>query len=195
MGMQSDVWSVTSFNDTAALRAAAAVGSTAAFTLITSNLPFNGAGAKVTVTSDGNDATTTFTVVGTNMAGEALTEVITGVNANTVTSTAYFNLVTSVTPSATSANNISVGLSGLALPKCRIRGVYFVGATSAGSVIVTSGSDSRKVLNVVSAAGSGANASNFYVPGEGIVMRATAIGDHATVDAALLVPTVTFLCG
>jgi hypothetical protein len=193
MGMQSDVWSVTSFNDTAALRAAATVGSTAAFTLITSNLTFNGAGAKVTVTSDGNDATTTFTVVGTNMAGEALTEVITGVNANTVTSTAYFNLVTSVTPSATSANNISVGLSGLALPKCRIRGVYFVGATSAGSVIVTRVSDSRKVLNVVSAAGSGANAFNFYVPGEGIVSTYT-IGDHATVTLSQ-VPSVTFLCG
>jgi hypothetical protein len=193
MGMQSDVWSVTWFNDTAALRAAASVGSTAAFTLITSNLPFNGAGAKVTVTSNGNDATTNFTVVGTNMAGEALTEVITGVNANTVTSTAYFNLVTSVTPSATSANNISVGLSGLALPKCRIRGVYFVGATSAGSVIVTRVSDSRKVLNVVSAAGSGANAFNFYVPGEGIVSTYT-IGDHATVTLSN-VPSVTCLCG
>jgi hypothetical protein len=128
MGMQSDVWSVTSFSDTAALRAAATVAAATAFTLTTANLPFNGAGAKVTVTSDGNDATTDFTVVGTNMAGDALTEVITGVNTNTVTSTAFFSLVTSVTPSATSANDISVGLSGLALPKCRIRGVYFVGA-------------------------------------------------------------------
>ena len=193
MGMQSDVWSVTSFSDTAALRAAATVAAATAFTLTTANLPFNGAGAKVTVTSDGNDATTDFTVVGTNMAGDALTEVITGVNTNTVTSTAFFSLVTSVTPSATSTNDISVGLSGLALPKCRIRGVYFIGATSAGSVIVTRVSDSRKVLNVVSAAGSGANAFNFYVPGEGIVSTYT-IGDHATVTLSN-VPTVTFLCG
>jgi hypothetical protein len=191
--MQSDVWSVTSFNDTAALRAAATVAAATAFTLTTANLPFNGAGAKVTVTSDGDDATTDFTVVGTNMAGEALTEVITGVDTNTVTSTAFFSLVTSITPSATSTNDISVGLSGLALPKCRIRGVYFVGAANAGSVIVTRVSDSRKVLNVVSAAGSGANAFSFYVPGDGIVTTYT-IGDHATVTLSQ-VPSVTFLCG
>ncbi len=193
MGMQSDVWSATWFTDTAALRAAATVGSTAAFTLTTSNLPFNGAGAKVTVTSDGNDASTNFTVVGLDMAGDAQTEVITGVNANTVTSTAYFSSVTSVTPSATSVNNISVGLSGLALPKCRIRGVYFVGASSAGSVIVTRNSDSRKVVNLVTAAGSGADAFNVYVPGEGIVSTYT-VGDYASV-ALSQVPTVTFLCG
>ena len=193
MGMQSDVWSVTWFNDTAALRAAATVAAATAFTLTTANLPFNGAGAKVTVTSDGDDATTDFTVVGTNMAGDALTEVITGVDTDTVTSTAYFSLVTSITPSATSTNDISVGLSGLALPKCRIRGVYFVGAANAGSVIVTRVSNSRKVLNVVSAAGSGANAFNFYVPGEGIVSTYT-IGDHATVTLSQ-VPSVTFLCG
>ena len=193
MGMQSDVWSVTSFSDTAALRAAGTVTTATAFTLTTANLPFNGAGAKVTVTSDGDDGSTDFTVVGTNMAGEALTEVITGVDTNTVTSTAFFSLVTSVTPSATSTNDISVGLSGLALPKCRIRGVYFVGAANAGSVIVTRVSDSRKVLNVVSAAGSGANAFNFYVPGEGIVSTYT-IGDHATVTLSQ-VPSVTFLCG
>jgi hypothetical protein len=193
MGMQSDVWSVTSFSDTAALRAAATVAAATAFTLITSNLPFNGAGAKVTVTSDGDDGSTDFTVVGTNMAGDALTEVITGVDTDTVTSTAYFSAITSITPSATSTNDISVGLSGLALPKCRIRGVYFVGAANAGSVIVTRVSDSRKVLNVVSAAGSGANAFTFYVPGEGIVSTYT-IGDHATV-ALSQVPSVTFLCG
>jgi hypothetical protein len=191
--MQSDVWSVTSFSDTAALRAAATVAAATAFTLITSNLPFNGAGAKVTVTSDGDDGSTDFTVVGTNMAGDALTEVITGVDTNTVTSTAYFSAITSITPSATSTNDISVGLSGLALPKCRIRGVYFVGAANAGSVIVTRVSDSRKVLNVVSAAGSGANAFTFYVPGEGIVSTYT-IGDHATVTLSQ-VPSVTFLCG
>ena len=193
MGMQSDVWSVTSFSDTAALRAAATVAAATAFTLITSNLPFNGAGAKVTVTSDGDDGSTDFTVVGTNMAGDALTEVITGVDTDTVTSTAYFSAITSITPSATSTNDISVGLSGLALPKCRIRGVYFVGAANAGSVIVTRVSDSRKVLNVVSAAGSGANAFTFYVPGEGIVSTYT-IGDHATVTLSQ-VPSVTFLCG
>ena len=193
MGMQSDVWSATWFNNTAALRAAATVGTATAFTLLTTNLPFNGVGAKVTVTSSGDDATTNFVVVGTDMTGATQIETITGVNANTVTGTKYFATITSVTPSATSLNNISVGLSGLALPKCRIRGVYFVGATTAGSVIVSRNSDSRKILNVVSPAGSGAAAFNFYVPGEGIVTTYT-LNDYAEV-ALTQVVSATFLCG
>lgn len=193
MGMQSDVWSATWFNNTAALRAAASVGAATAFTLLTDNLPFNGTGAKVTVTSSGDDNTTNFVVVGTDMTGASQTETITGVNTNTVTGTKYFATVTSVTPSATSANNISVGFSGLALPKCRIRGVYFVGASTAGSVIVSRNSDSRKILNVVSPAGSGAEAFNFYVPGEGIVSTYT-LNDYATVALTQAV-SATFLCG
>jgi hypothetical protein len=193
MGMQSDVWSATWFNNTAALRAAATVGTATAFTLLTTNLPFNGVGAKVTVTSSGDDNATDFVIVGTDMTGATQTETITGVNTNTVTGTKYFTTVTSVTPDATSANNISVGLSGLALPKCRIRGVYFVGAATAGSVIVSRNSDSRKILNVVSPAGSGAAAFNFYVPGEGIVTTYT-LNDYAEV-ALTQVVSATFLCG
>jgi hypothetical protein len=144
------------------------------------------------VTSDGDDATTDFTVVGTGMDGQQLTEVITGVDSNTVTSTNYFSSVTSITPSATSANNVSIGLSGLALPKCRIRGLYYTGATTAGSVIITRYSDSRKVLNVLSPAGSGANAFNVWVPGEGIVATYT-LNDYATV-ALTQVGSATILC-
>ena len=193
MGMQSDVWSATWFNNTAALRAPAAVATATALTLLTNNLPFNGVGAKVTVTSDGDDNATDFVIVGTDMTGTTQTETITGVNTNTITGTKYFTTVTSVTPDATSANDISVGFSGLALPKCRIRGVYFVGATTAGSVIVSRNSDSRKVLNVVSPAGSGAAAFNFYVPGEGIVVSYT-LDDYAEV-ALTQVVSATFLCG
>ena len=193
MGMQSDVWSATWFNNTAALRAPAAVATATALTLLTNNLPFNGVGAKLTVTSDGDDNATDFVIVGTDMTGTTQTETITGVNTNTVTGTKYFTTVTSVTPDATSANDISVGFSGLALPKCRIRGVYFVGATTAGSVIVSRNSDSRKILNVVSPAGSGAAAFNFYVPGEGIVTTYT-LNDYAEV-ALTQVVSATFLCG
>jgi hypothetical protein len=192
MGMQSDVWSATWNNSATALRTAGPIAVAAVLTLTSENLPFNGAGAKVTVTSDGDDATTDFTVVGTGMDGQQLTEVITGVDSNTVTSTNYFSSVTSITPSATSANNVSIGLSGLALPKCRIRGLYYTGATTAGSVIITRYSDSRKVLNVLSPAGSGANAFNVWVPGEGIVATYT-LNDYATV-ALTQVGSATILC-
>ena len=193
MGMQSDVWSATWFNDTAVLRASASIAGTGAITLLTTAVGFNGVGAKVTVTSSGDEDDTIFTVVGIGMDGIQVTETITGVNANTVASTNYYTSIVSISNDTASVGKISLGLTGLDLPKCRIRGVYFVGAATAGSVVITRASDSRKVLNVVSAAGSGANAFNFYVPGEGIVSTYT-INDYAAVTLTQ-VPSATFLCG
>ena len=193
MGMQSDVWSATWFNDTAVLRASASIAGTGAITLLTTAVGFNGVGAKVTVTSSGDEDDTIFTVVGIGMDGVQITENITGVNANTVASTNYYTSIVSISNDTASVGNISLGLSGLALPKCRVRGVYFVGAATAGSVVITRVSDSRKILNVASAAGSGANAFNFYVPGEGIVSTYT-LNDYATVTLTQ-VPSVTLLCG
>lgn len=193
MGMQSDVWSATWFNDTAVLRASASIVGTGAITLLTTAVGFNGVGAKVTVTSSGDEDDTIFTVVGIGMDGVQVTENITGVNANTVASTNYYTSIVSISNDTASVGNISLGLSGLALPKCRVRGVYFVGAATAGSVVITRVSDSRKILNVASAAGSGANAFNFYVPGEGIVSTYT-LNDYATVTLTQ-VPSVTLLCG
>jgi hypothetical protein len=50
----------------------------------------------VTVTSTGNDSTRTYTITGTNAAGNALTETITGPNATTVSTTGAFLTVTGV---------------------------------------------------------------------------------------------------
>ena len=193
MGMQSDVWSATWFNDTAALRAAAAIAGTGAITLITTDVGFNGVGAKVTITSDDDEDDTEFTVVGVGMDGQQITEVITGVDTNTVASTNYYTSIVSISNDTVSVGDISIGLSGLALPKCRVRGVYFIGAGNAGSVVITRVSDSRKVLNVVSPAGSGANAFNVWVPGEGIVSTYT-LNDYATVTLTE-VGSTTILCG
>jgi hypothetical protein len=193
MGMQSDVWSATWFNDTAALRASASIAGTGAITLLTTAVGFNGVGAKVTVTSNDDEDDTVFTVVGIGMDGVQITETINTVDTNTVASTNYYTSIVSISNDTASVGSISLGLSGLALPKCRIRGVYFVGATTAGSVVVTRVSDSRKVLNVATPAGSGAAAFNFYVPGEGIVSTYT-LNDYATVALSQAV-SATFLCG
>jgi hypothetical protein len=192
MGMQSDVWSATWFNNTAALRASAAIAGTGAITLLTTAVGFNGVGAKVTVTSSGDEDDTDFTVVGIGMDGTQITEVITGVDTNTVASVNYYTSIVSISNDTASVGNISLGLSGLALPKSRIRGVYFVGAANAGSVTVTRDSDSRNILSLVSPAGSGANAFNFYIPGEGIVSTYT-LEDYATVTLSQ-VSSATFLC-
>jgi len=193
MGMQSDVWSATWFNDTAALRASASIAGTGAITLLTTAVGFNGVGAKVTITSNDDEDDTVFTVVGIGMDGVQITETINTVDTNTVASTNYYTSIVSISNDTASVGSISLGLSGLALPKCRIRGVYFVGATTAGSVVVTRVSDSRKVLNVATPAGSGAAAFNFYVPGEGIVSTYT-LNDYATVALSQAV-SATFLCG
>ena len=192
MGMQSDVWSATWFNNTAALRASAAIAGTGAITLLTTAVGFNGVGAKVTVTSSGDEDDTEFTVVGIGMDGTQITEVITGVDTNTVASTNYYTSIVSISNDTASVGDISLGLSGLALPKSRIRGVYFLGAANAGSVTVTRVSDSRNILSLVSPAGSGANAFNFYIPGEGIVSTYT-LEDYATVTLSQ-VSSATFLC-
>ena len=192
MGMQSDVWSATWFNNTAVLRASAAIAGTGAITLLTTAVGFNGVGAKVTVTSSGDEDDTDFTVVGIGMDGTQITEVITGVDQNTVASVNYYTSIVSISNDTASVGNISLGLSGLALPKSRIRGVYFLGAANAGSVTVTRDSDSRNILSLVSPAGSGANAFNFYIPGEGIVSTYT-LEDYATVTLSQ-VSSATFLC-
>ena len=192
MGMQSDVWSATWFNNTAALKASGSIAGTGAITLLTTAVGFNGVGAKVTVTSSGDEDDTEFTIVGIGMDNQQITEVITGVDTNTVSSTNYYTSIVSISNDTASVGNISIGLSGLALPKCRIRGLYYTGAASAGSVIITRYSDSRKVLNVVSPANSGANAFNVWVPGEGIVSTYT-LNDYTTV-ALTQVGSATILC-
>jgi hypothetical protein len=192
MGMQSDVWSATWFNDATALRAAATIAGTGEITLITTAVGFNGVGAKVTITSDDDEDDTEFEIVGIGMDGQQITEVVTGIDSNTVSSTNYYTSIVSISNDTASIGDISIGLSGLALPKCRIRGLYYPGATTAGSVIITRYSDSREVLNVVSPAGSGANAFNVWVPGNGIVATYT-LNDYATI-ALTQVGSATILC-
>ena len=192
MGMQSDVWSATWFNDAAALKASGTIAGTGAITLLTTAVGFNGVGAKVTVTSTGDEDDTEFEVVGIGMDGQQITEIITGVDNNTVTSTNYFTSIISISNDTASVGSISIGLSGLALPKCRVRGVYFTGASLAGAVLITRVSDSRKVLNVVSPGSSASNAFNIWVPGEGIVTTYT-LDDFATVTLTN-VGSTTILC-
>ena len=70
--------------------------------------------ALVTITSaSGDESTRTFSVVGTDMNGVSLTEVITGPAANaTVTGRRIFKEVFSITPSGTLAGNVTAGTKG-----------------------------------------------------------------------------------
>lgn len=67
--------------------------------------------SRITITSAGNDSGKTFVVTGTDAAGNAITETITGPNTTTVTSLLTYKTVTSVVISAAAAGAITVGNS------------------------------------------------------------------------------------
>lgn len=69
--------------------------------------------APVTLTSAGNLSAGTFTVIGTDRRGNALSEVITGPNANTVSGHFLFATITSITPNTTSATTVSAGVANI----------------------------------------------------------------------------------
>ena len=79
--------------DADGLSTAAAVGNNAALTLggaLTSGSAYTadtGTARQITLLSAGNDSDKSFTVVGTDVNGEALSETVTGANAGTATST------------------------------------------------------------------------------------------------------------
>lgn len=192
MSQRFDVWAATWNNDTASIRTAAAIATTTPLTF-NKVVGVNGAGGLVTVTSSGDEDDTVFTITGLDMSGNTITEDITGVDTSTVTGTKYFSVVTSIENDTASVGNISYGLSGLALPKTRIKGIYFVGATSAGSLTVTRSSTSQQIYKAVSPAGSGAEAFNIVIPADGIPTSYT-LGDYATITLSNVVST-TILCG
>lgn len=69
---------------------------------------------RVLFTSSGNDSNKTFTITGTDWNNNPVSEVLTGANAASVYTVFDYKTVTSVTISATSAGNVSIGTNGVA---------------------------------------------------------------------------------
>lgn len=67
---------------------------------------------RVALQSVGNDSGITFTIKGTNGAGNGITEVLTGGNATTVTSNLDFKTITSIVPSGATATTVAAGTNG-----------------------------------------------------------------------------------
>lgn len=200
MAMQSDVWAITPSTSATLLRAAAAVGlGGETLTLLTNQVAPNGAGYKIRITSSGDDSALTVTVVGNvvgDLTGKPTTEVLTGPN-TTADTTNYYSSIISITFSAATANNISVGTTGsLALPRTRIKGLYYVAAANAGSVAVNSnGSSGSLILQVdTPAVTAGAFATSIYMPAEGIFTGRSSPNDFAVVTLTQ-VSKVTLICG
>ena len=64
---------------------------------------------RVIVTSAGNDSGITFTIVGTNVFGRTMTEVLTGANTAAAATVRDFLTVTSITPSGNTASTVTAG--------------------------------------------------------------------------------------
>jgi hypothetical protein len=68
---------------------------------------------KVAVTSGGNVSTVIFTIYGTDQAGNSITDTVTGVSGNTVSTTLDFLTVTRVAASAAVSSDVTVGTTGV----------------------------------------------------------------------------------
>lgn len=196
MGMQYDVWAVTpaasaddNFYVTTVTPAEAGPLDLAATTP-----SVNGCGYKVVLTTLADESTVTFTIVGTGVNGLTITESFAGPSsATTKLSTNYYASITSISVSGATDAAIVLGYSAdFALPRTRIKGFYFTGAASAGSVVVTRASDSKVLLDIATPAGTAASGS-LFLPAEGILVGSS-INEYATVTRSS-VASVTFICG
>lgn len=89
----------------------------AAFTLngalVSGGVAQLGAPRRVLITTTANETGVTFTVTGTNRAGDVLTEALAGVNNTMTYTTLDFYTVTSVTKSAALSGNVTIGTNGI----------------------------------------------------------------------------------
>ena len=125
--------------DADGLSTAAAVGNNAALTLsgaLTSGGSYTadtGTARQITLLSAGDDSGKTFTVVGTDINGDALSETVTGANAGTATSTGYFATISSITAVGNPAGNMSAGFNS------EVAGIVFEGRTRVKNLIWSGG--------------------------------------------------------
>ena len=144
-------------------------------------------GQIITILSAADDTGVTFTTVGTDANGDALTEVITGVNAATASSTGYFQTVTSITTDGATTGNVSAGVLGAILAtsgemgtgtvfagRTRIRGLQGVSAATAANLDFKNTSVTGTTLLSIPTSTSTTDLIEPYVPDNGILFKAGA---------------------
>ena len=179
----SDVTAVFITADAQALDAdgistAAAVGNNAALTiggaLADGGSVTNVGGRIVTILSAGNDSAISFTVVGTDVSGDALTESITGANAGTATGSSYFRTITSITAVGNPAGNVSAGINTAVADvifagRSRLQGVNVVCSGTAGNIDFLNTSTSGSSLFKLGCVASATSTRDITIPDNGLV--------------------------
>jgi hypothetical protein len=197
--MQYDVWSVQIDSDADFYVAENTYSGTAPIALpISNNLPGrNGYGYKVSITSADDETGVGFTITGTrvgDIGGTSLSETVTGGNTTTVFSTTYFSSVDSIAINANTTANVTIGYGGdLALPRCRVKGLYYVASANAGEIAITPNSSSIPILAMATPANATV-VSSLYMAAEGILTTNSSAKDYAVVTNTN-VTSVTLICG
>ena len=176
--------------DADGLSTAAAVGNNAALTLggaLTSGGSYTadtGTARQITLLSVGDDSGITFTVVGTDINGDALSETVTGANAGTATSTGYFATISSITAVGDPAGNMSAGINAnvagvIFKGRTRVKNLIWSGGGAIGTVnIRNSGTAGTSLINVRSNATLGIN-DNLTLAKDGVLFDSGAYITYA----------------
>jgi hypothetical protein len=196
--MQYDIWAINSAPDDDILRTNASIAGAGALALLTISVSPYGTGYKIGITSAGNDSGITFTIVGIkvgDLTGANTTEVVTGANVGVATSANFYTVVSQITASGASAGNVKIGSVGsLALPRTRIKGLYYVATATAGSIKFNLNSSSGSLLLQVDTPTGTAFSDSIIIPGEGILTTRNNRTDFAVMTLSEIT-SVTVFCG
>ena len=193
MALTSDIYAITPTYSATLFRAAAAIAGAGAITLITNQPLDNGAGYQPIFTCAGDATAATFTIVGFvvgDLTGNTTTETVAGLNTAIATSVNYYSQITSISSDAAVATNVSIGTlitDGVALPRGRLRGFYYVATAGAGSITLRANGGTatdRILLSIATPAV--VESQQMSLPGDGILMG----GSSATSSFAVLINTV-----
>ena len=203
MAITTDIWAVTPSYSATLFRAAASIGGAGDITLLTNQPLDNGAGYKILFTCAGDATAAIFTITGYvagDLSQSVTTETVAGVDADTATSTNYYSKITSISSDAAVATNVSIGnaiADGMALPRSRMKGFYFVGSAGAGSVTLTldgNAASDRVLLSIATPAN--VESQQMSLPGDGILINGnepqTTFG---VVTQTTAVTSLTVFCG
>jgi hypothetical protein len=196
--MQYDVWAVTPETDDDLYRAAASIADAGSLSLLTNTVGPYGYGYKLIFTSSGDDSGITFTIRGIrvgDLTNTVVEEVVTGPNATTATSNNFYARVDSIVASGASAGTVKIGTTGnLALPRTRIKGLYYVGTAVAGSVKFNVNGLASQLILQLNTPASATAVNSLYMAAEGILSTRSSTQDYCVVTLTN-VTYATIICG
>jgi hypothetical protein len=196
MSMSFDVWAVNpGQSDDDYFYGSASIAAAGSLSLSGNTIGRNGWGYQLSITSDGADSATVFTVTGLavgNLDGQRTTEVLNGPSATVTYSSTYWSSVDSIVASSSSVGGVKIGFGGnLALPRTRIKSVYYVAGTS-GNITFTSQKSNTVVLRLGTPSGNVTGLA--FVPPDGILTTKSGMNDFCVVVASGVVDSTIF-CG